>query len=383
MQRKSREATATPAANPRTLAEYYRAMEAVDGWFSLDGAILFLAYNQVIAAEGIRGDAVEIGVYRGRSALVAASLCGPGRRFLAVDLFETGQHFSGTTPQSREAFMATMSGLYPSTDFVRPLAAWSAEVTLSTLGTECSFCHIDAGHSAEETYHDLDLCARALMPGGLLALDDYFNPSTPGVCEGAVEFMLSHREVLKPLAIGANKVLFQKRPVEFDANERFVEMFPFIPRNTTTLWGAPVHLFDFGLAPFVDIGRSTSARLVPGSELVIAAQIDSDVSSIRAKPGEVVSVPMRVTNASSIDFHWGIFLSYHLLGQDGALVRWDNVRSAFSPPLLPGAERRVNLAATAPDRVGSYRMDIDIVWEGVTWFGARGNPTRSVLLDVA
>ena len=81
-----------------------------------------------------------------------------------------------------------------------------------------------------------------------------------GLSVVSVAIMLEHRDALKPLAIGANKVLFQKRPVTFDLNADFSSAFPFIPKNTTTLWGEPVHLFDFGLLPFVDLGRSTPAR---------------------------------------------------------------------------------------------------------------------------
>jgi len=367
----------------RFLQAYLDAVDGIEGGFETDAAFLFMAYNQLIAAEGISGDVLEIGVYQGKSALVVASLRGAGRRFLAIDLFEGGSNLSGATPQSQAGFMATMKRFYRSTNFIRPIAGASATVKPGDLGTELSFCHIDGGHSPQETYRDLELCCQILMPGGLLALDDYFNPSTPGVCEGAIAFWHDQREALQPLAIGGNKVLFQKPGTGSDLNARFSSTFPFLPRNTTTLWDQPVLLFDYELRPFIDVMRSTPARLLPASQFVVGACIEAEVDSVEASPGQIVGVPVQVTNGSSIEFRWGIFLSYHILAPDRSIVRWDNARSAFSPPLRPGEQHLVNLAATAPNSAGAYLVEIDIVWEGITWFADRGSPTSTVMLSVA
>lgn len=372
-----------PMGKGRFVRAYLDAVDSIEGGFETDAAFLFMAYNQLIAAEGISGDVLEIGVYQGKSALVVASLRGAGRRFFVVDLFEGGSNLSGATPQSQAGFMATMKRFYRSTDFIRPIAGASAAVQASDLGTDFSFCHIDGGHSPEETYRDLELCCQILSPGGLLALDDYFNPLTPGVCEGAVAFKHDHREALQPLAIGGNKVLFQKPGAGSDLNDRFSSAFPFMPKNTTTLWDQLVFLFDYELRPFVDLERSTLARLLPAAQFVVGACIQAEVDSVQAKPGQMIGVPVQVTNASSIEFHWGIFLSYHILAPDGSVVRWDNARSAFSPPLRPGERHLVNLAATAPNIVGTYLVEIDIVWEGITWFAERGSPTSTVMLNVA
>src|ERR1019366_9345773 len=111
------------------------------------------------------------------------------------------------------------------TSFIRILARPSRDLAAGDFGQGLSFCHIDGGHSRQETFADLRLCHEALATGGLLALDDYFNVEYPGVSEGAVEFMLKHPGALQPLAIGFNKVLFQKQPVAFDTNEGFLRSF--------------------------------------------------------------------------------------------------------------------------------------------------------------
>ena len=112
---------------------------------------------------------------------------------------------------------------------MRCIAAPSNTLDSADLGDGFSFCHIDGGHTARETYEDLDLCSRILLPGGLLALDDYFNPAFPGVCEGAIKFWLAHEGALTPVAVGFNKVLFQKTPAPLDLNAEFDAAIPVHP----------------------------------------------------------------------------------------------------------------------------------------------------------
>ena len=54
------------------LAAYLDAFDSIEGMFSPDAAVMFLAYNQLIAAEGIAGDTLEIGVHHGLSAVTVA-----------------------------------------------------------------------------------------------------------------------------------------------------------------------------------------------------------------------------------------------------------------------------------------------------------------------
>jgi len=44
----------------RTLADYFRAMEAIPGWCSPDDVLTVMAYNQLLAQRRIQGDVLEI-----------------------------------------------------------------------------------------------------------------------------------------------------------------------------------------------------------------------------------------------------------------------------------------------------------------------------------
>ncbi len=169
-----------------------------------------------------------------------ASLRGEAGLFTAIDVFDDLQSRDGSSNDVglKGAFLANMAASFPTLDWMRLIAAPSSTVRAEALGPQ-SFCHIDGLHTAEGTYSDLRLCADVVVRGGLVALDDYFNQQFPGVCEGALLFERHHPGVLTPIAVGFNKVLFQ-RAAESDLNRRFGREFDYIPTNVTTMWGQPV-----------------------------------------------------------------------------------------------------------------------------------------------
>jgi hypothetical protein len=369
------------------LKSYLDALNSIEGWFNPNAALLFMVYSQLLSSRGISGDVFEIGVHHGKSAIAVASLRGEGRRFFATDLFEDlqTQNVSNSGLGNKEAFLRNMKAFHEDTNFVTTITADSGSLKAEDLGYEFSFCHIDGGHSSQETYQDLNLCSQILLPGGLIALDDYFNPAFPGVCEGAIRFMTEHKGTLIPIAIGYGKVLFQKAPAPFDLNASFVTTYPTILKGTAILWEKPVCLFDSDFLSLFDLAASGPGNVVPKSGPMLRASLKSDTDSLNAERGQTVSLPVLVTNKSLVPFQWGTSsfgLSYHLLTDDGTVLKWDNVRALFVPPLLPGENRIIEMRIQAPDTVGSYQVELDIVWEGVTWLKEVGNETHLVNLVV-
>ena len=368
---------------PGFLQSYLDAFASIQGFFSFDAALMFMAYNQLA---GISGDALEIGVHHGLSAIATASLVQPGGRFVAVDLFEMqDQNHSRSGGGQHDVFLRNMQMFFDDLDFMEIVAGSSSELTPEALGSEFSFCHIDGGHSPEETYRDLDLCSSVLLPGGLLALDDYFNPAFPGVSEGAVKFKLEHADRLKPIAIGFNKVLFQKLPVLGELNGDFAETFRRLPAQEAMLWDTPVKYFTSSFLPFFDLENSREHWLVLREEAEVAASFEPPVTKIEAQPGEVVKLPVRVENRSEAPFPHGkatFGLSYHLLSDGGEMLKFDNARSYFEAPLQPGSSLVIELSIQAPVGPGAYLLELDLVWEGMWWLKEKGNPTATIKLIV-
>ena len=374
--------------NGSFLESYFGAFDRIEGWLSPDAALMFMAYNEVIAAHDIAGDVLEIGVHHGLSALTLAAMRCDGAQLVAIDLFDELQarNVSGSGSGSRERFVLNMREFFGDIAFVRCIAAASSTLGQADVGSGFSFCHVDGGHTARETYQDLDLCSRVLLPGGLLALDDYFNPEFPGVCEGAIKFWLGHDGALTPVAVGFNKVLFQKTPAPFDLNVEFKRRFPYIPHKTSALWETQIHWFS-SFAAFIDTRASNPRGLLPNESFRMDASLTFQIGEVTAPGGGTISIPVRVVNRSTIPFGAGsngapFGLSYHLLSGDGRDVRFNNARSYFRLPLAPDEERIVDMAVEVPKDRGTYTVEADIVWEGITWLKNRGLDTPSLRLHV-
>ena len=372
---------------PSFLQSYLAAFHDIEGWFSFDAALLFMAYNQLLAGHGITGDVLEIGVHHGLSTIAIAKLRGPEGKLYAIDLFESlqGLNVSHSGEGNRTLFERNMRRFHGALDFVRTIARPSSELTPADLGTSFSFCHVDGGHSRAETLHDLELCHEILMPGGLVALDDYFHPRFPGVCEGAVEFMLGHPGALRPLAIGYNKVLFQKMPSSTELNSEFSRRFPLPDLATVSMWDTPALLLQAPLRAMLDLNASTPQRFVSPGAVPPRVRFAPAAASLRASAGQALSLAVRITNSSRERLPAGekvCGLSYHLLDEKGGTLQHDNERTWLLAPLNPGEECSLDLRISAPKVPGKYRLAIDLVWEGVMWFKDVGNPTAIVDLLV-
>jgi hypothetical protein len=370
------------------LQAYFEAFKRIEGWFQFDAALLFMAYHQFLAQRGMAGHTLEIGVHHGLSAIATASLRGTDKLFYAIDLFESlqKQNVSGSGSGDRRTFEQNMREFYPDAGFLRVMACPSSQLTPNDLGSGFSFCRIDGGHSRQETYNDLTLCRSILMPGGLLALDDYFNPQYPGVSEGAVEFMLSHPQALRPLAVGYNNVLFQKLPAPFDMNAELVKALPAVEHTLVPVWDVPAILLTSVLRSYVDIYASTPDRLVALGAAGTRATFSPRSTEVKAGNGQTVTLPVTVANTSNEVFPSGekVFgLSYHLLSATGDVLQHDNDRSWLTVPLRPGESHTVTLSVQAPPHPGTYQLEIDLVWEQVMWFKEAGNPTARIRLVVS
>lgn len=370
------------------LQAYLQAFPRIDGWFSYDAALLFMAYNQLNAACGIVGDTLEIGVYQGLSAISVAFLRGSGRRMFAIDLFEEleSSHDYGPGKTYRRLFEANMRAFHQPLDFLEIVTGASGRLNAANFPRSFSFCHVDGGHSPQETFADLKFASEILVPGGLLALDDYFNPQYPGVCEGAIEFMQASGRVLRPVAIGYNKVLFQKQPGAVDLNAQFIKAFPQVPRLASApMWDTPVFLFGDPFRHFIDLYASTPQRFVPLGAAGVRAMFSPAHTKLSERAGRTISLPVVVKNTSEESFPEEanvLGLSYHLQSPEGQTIQHDNVRTYLDGSLEPGQQQQVKLRIEAPQARGHYRLEIDLVWESVMWFKDVGNPTCLVSLDV-
>ena len=95
------------------------------------------------------------------------------------------------------------------------------------------------------------------------------------------------------------------------------------------------------------------------------------------------ALSVSVTNAGTVSWPaksaGAIGLSYHWRDSSGRIAVWDGQRTALNSGLDPGDSAQLTMHVAAPTAAGRYVLELDVVREGVEWFG--GGPRFSV--DVA
>jgi SAM-dependent methyltransferase len=178
----------------------------VEGWFFPVDAYLFGFVDEIQRRERLAGNLFEIGVHHGKTAIFLARMRREHELLGVCDVFdqqELNRDHSGEG--NRSIFERNLRE-----HELRVFAKLSSELTPDDTTTRCRFFHIDGGHRAEDVVNDLEVAARALLPDGVVALDDLFNPNWPGVGEGFYRFLAARPGVFVPILIGGNKVLFTR-----------------------------------------------------------------------------------------------------------------------------------------------------------------------------
>jgi len=192
----------------RDVAAYLEDTRAVEGWFFPIDAYFFALIDEVQKREGIAGNLFEIGVHHGKTAIFLARMLREDEVLGVCDVFEQQELNRDRSGEgSRELFLRHMRDFGgPAHVFAKP----SSRLTPEETTTYCRFFHIDGGHRPEDVMADLATAARALHAEGVVALDDLFNPSWPGVSEGFHRFLAQNPETFAPILIGGNKVFFTR-----------------------------------------------------------------------------------------------------------------------------------------------------------------------------
>ncbi len=190
--------------------DYLQATANIKGWFFPIDASLFGAIDEIQKLEDIRGNLFEIGVHHGKSTVLLARMARAGEVVGACDIFEAQDlNRDASGKGDKDIFLGNVRAFGQVAE-LNVFAKSSQALTVEDTG-QCRFFHIDGGHWPAIVMSDLATADRALGPGGVIAVDDVFNPSWPGVGEGFYRYMAENPGRLVPILIGANKV-FLARP---------------------------------------------------------------------------------------------------------------------------------------------------------------------------
>jgi SAM-dependent methyltransferase len=105
-----------------------------------------------------------------------------------------------------------------------------------------------------------------------------------------------------------------------------------------------------------------------------------------ARTGEQIMASVQLTNEGwnewSSHREPAVFTSYHWLDDKGHIVDFDGERTPLPRAISAGETCEVALAVRAPSQPGRYRLAVDLVREGVTWFSQAGRPCLEIPFEI-
>ncbi|QKW06815.1 class I SAM-dependent methyltransferase [Streptomyces sp. NA04227] len=170
----------TELPRPASLAE-------VKGWFRPVDQQLFRWFLSRQLDHEQRGDLLEMGAYMGKSAIFMASYLRSSETFTVCDLFDSPAPDAANTKEmnksystlTRRAFEANYLSFHEKLPEV--VQAPTSVVPEHVTDGSCRFVHVDASHLYEHVHGDIAAAHKALVPEGIVSLDDYRAEHCPGV----------------------------------------------------------------------------------------------------------------------------------------------------------------------------------------------------------
>lgn len=187
----------------------------VRGWLTDLGLRLVDAAEDIQREHDVLGNIAEIGVHHGRLFILLCLAKRQSETALALDLFEDQQfNVDNSGKGDRQKLEANLRHWYRDGSGVEIAKGNSLDLTADDLRRKANgplrMISIDGGHTVEITMHDLEISTKALVPGGVVVLDDCFSDFFPSVAEGAQNFLRENRDY-QVFACGGNKTLITDR----------------------------------------------------------------------------------------------------------------------------------------------------------------------------
>ncbi len=100
----------------------------------------------------------------------------------------------------------------------------------------------------------------------------------------------------------------------------------------------------------------------------------------KMRAGDVVEGMVEVRNDNRIPWRpagstsKGVNFSYHWYTQRGDLLVKEGTRSVLPNVVEPGQSVEINFNVTTPPEAGIFKLELDMLQEGIAWFSSLGNP---------
>jgi hypothetical protein len=185
----------------------------VEGWLGDRMWQIVDLIGTLLDANDVHGDIAEFGVHHGLFLFLLNSVRNDDEVCFAVDVFDdqhlnvdcSGRGSLAVFLSHVETLMASQRRFFKIVQ--RDTMSFSTAEVVDLFGKNgVKFFSIDAGHTIQHACNDLTLVQEVLVPGGIIALDDYMSVHWPGVTEGFYRFMYSQNRRLRPFLYFQNKL---------------------------------------------------------------------------------------------------------------------------------------------------------------------------------
>jgi len=188
----------------------------IEGWVNERWLPYLKLIDDTQTALGIKGQIAEIGVYHGKLLIALAHFARPGGKVTAIDVFDDQtRNIDGAGVGSLEHLKANIRSFGP--DYEIDYSFLKTDSTALNCADKVALVRdngpfrlfsVDGCHTAEHTLSDLLTAQDCLAPGGVVLLDDMFQPHWPGVTEAVALFYGRYVPRLKPFLYIAHKLFF-------------------------------------------------------------------------------------------------------------------------------------------------------------------------------
>lgn len=138
---------------------------------------------------------------------------------------------------------------------------------------------------------------------------------------------------------------------------------------------------------------STAAGPLPDNGFKAAVTPTDPPERMRAGQVEVITIKVKNTSDviwfqrggesnDSADNKFYIAAGNRWLDKEGNLTAETEGHNGIPKTLKPGEETEMALQITAPKTPGDWILNLDMVQEGVAWFGEKGSPTTKIKVTV-
>ena len=180
-------------------------VHGIPGWLVDYTALTTMDILKFQEQTGMSGSIFEIGVFAGRYfAILLRSAIKSNSVIVGLDTFQY-------VDQNRVlAFLNSVSADYDKISLIKGLSReWNASDIVAKLGAPSRFVSIDGSHDKLDVLWDLKLAEELASKEGVVAVDDFLNPTALGVNEAVNQFFLEPRNLV-PWAYLPNKLLLAR-----------------------------------------------------------------------------------------------------------------------------------------------------------------------------